>query len=107
MNEIQKKIDEAVEEFRKKLDEVYNDNIELMDTQVEMINDDLGTVIYPIEHFSCGTVLNCGGWVAFCIINNRSGRHWVTANGEQFSDEQLADLTRYNGSKVMVIHEGM
>lgn len=42
----------------------------------------------------------------FCIVNSE-GNRWVTINGEQYSDEQFADLMRHNGSKVMVIHGGM
>lgn len=107
--DIQKMIDDAVEEFRKKLNEAYNasdNDIELMGTYVELINENLETVIYPVEHFNCGTVLNCGGWEAFCIVN-MEGNRWVTINGEQYSDEQFADLMRHNGVKVMVIHGGM
>lgn len=99
-------IDEVLEEVRKRLDETCNDNIELAPTEVELINNDLETVVYPVEHFDCGTVLNCGGWEAFCIVNI-DGKRWVTINGEQYSDEQLADLMRHNGAKVMVIHWGL
>lgn len=66
----------------------------------------LTLTVYPVEHFNCGTVLNCSGWEAFCIVNSE-GNRWVTINGEQYSDEQFADLMRHNGSKVMVIHGGM
>lgn len=74
------KHDDALEECRKQLNKAYND--------IELINKDLETIAYPVELFSCGTVLNCGGWEAFCIVNS----------------EQLADLMRHNGAKVMVIH---
>lgn len=104
----QQMIDETLEEFRKKLDEVYNnDSIELGPTEVELINKNLETVAYPAELFEVGTLLNCGGWEAFCITNEELERRWVTFNGQQYSDGQLADLLRHNGSKVMVIHGGM
>lgn len=100
-------IDEVLEECRKQLNEAYNnDNIELGPTEVELITKDLETVAYPAELFEAGTLLNCGGWEAFCIVNSE-GNRWVTINGEQYSDEQFADLMRHNGSKVMVIHGGM
>lgn len=98
---------QIIEEVRKQLNEAYNnDNIELGPTEVELINENLETVAYPVELFEAGTLLNCSGWEAFCIVNSE-GNRWVTINGEQYSDEQFADLMRHNGSKVMVIHGGM
>jgi hypothetical protein len=97
-------IDDAVEEFRKKLGKEFT---ELTGTQVELINKDLETVTYSVENFDTGTLLNCGGWEAFLIVNGELGRRWVTFSGEQYSDEQLADLMRHNGAKVTVIHWGM
>lgn len=106
MNNIQKMIDDAVEEFRKKLEKEFKEP-ELTATQVELINKDLETVIYPLEEFDTGTLLNCGGWEAFLIVNDGLERRWVTFSGEQYADEQLADLMRHNGSKVTVIHWGL
>lgn len=104
-NNIQKMIDDAVEEFRKKLENEFKEP-ELTGTQVELINKDLETVVYPVEEFDVGTLLNCGGWEAFLIIDGME-RRWVTFSGEQYSDEQLADLMRHNGAKVTVIHWGL
>lgn len=101
----QKIIDEVLEECRKQLNKAYSD-IELTGTEVELINKDLETIAYPVELFEAGTLLNCGGWEAFCIVN-MEGNRWVTINGEQYSDEQFADLMRHNGAKVMVIHWGL
>jgi hypothetical protein len=106
MNNIQKMIDDAVEEFRKKLEKEFKEP-ELTGTQVELINKDLETVVYPVEEFDIGTLLNCGGWEAFLIGDGELGRRWVTFSGEQYADEQLADLMRHNGAKVMVIHWGL
>lgn len=104
----QQMIDEAVEEFRKKLDEVYNnDSIELGPTDVLLITNDLETVAYRVELFETGTLLNCGGWVAFLITNYELERRWVTFNGQQYSDGQFVDLMRHNGDKAMVIHWGV
>lgn len=105
MNNIQKMINDAVEEFRKKLEKEFKEP-ELTGTQVELINKDLETVVYPVEEFDVGTLLNCGGWEAFLIIDGME-RRWVTFSGEQYADEQLADLMRHNGAKVTVIHWGL
>lgn len=105
MNNIQKMINDAVEEFRKKLEKEFKEP-ELTGTQVELINKDLETVVYPVEEFDVGTLLNCGGWEAF-LINDGPERRWVTFSGEQYADEQLADLMRHNGAKVTVIHWGL
>lgn len=105
MNNIQKMINDAVEEFRKKLEKEFKEP-ELTGTQVELINKDLETVVYPVEEFEVGTLLNCGGWEAF-LINDGPERRWVTFSDEQYADEQLADLMRHNGSKVSVIHWGL
>jgi len=104
-NNIQKMIDDAIEEFRKKLEKEFKQP-ELTGTQVELINKDLETVVYPVEEFDIGTLLNCGGWEAF-LINDGPERRWVTFSGEQYADEQLADLMRHNGAKVTVIHWGL
>ena len=103
----QKIIDEVLEEVRKKLDDAYNDNIELEPTDVLLINKDLDTIAYPIELFETGTLLNCDGWEAFLIVNDKLERRWVTLSGQQYSDGQFADLLRHNGAKVVVIHGGM
>ena len=105
MNNIQKIINDAVEEFRKKLEKEFKEP-ELTGTQVELINKDLETVVYPVEEFDVSTLLNCGGWEAFLIIDGME-RRWVTFSGEQYADEQLADLMRHNGAKVTVIHWGL
>jgi len=105
----QKIIDEVLEECRKQLNKAYSDSdndIELTGTDVALINENLETVVHPVELFEAGTLLNCGGWEAFCIVNSEGDR-WVTINGEQYSDEQLADLVRHNGAKVTVIHWGL
>lgn len=100
-------IDEVLEEVRQKLDKAYNNDIELQPTEVELINKELETVAYPVELFEVGTLLNCGGWEAFCITNEELERRWVTFSGQQYSNEQFVDLLRHNGAKVMVIHQGM
>lgn len=100
-------IDEVLEAYRKQLEDVYENDIETTGTQVKLINKNLETVVYDIEDFDIGTLLNCGGWEAFLIVNDKSERRWVTFSGEQYSDEQLADLMRHNGAKVMVIHLGL
>lgn len=100
-------IDEVLEEVRQKLDKTYNDNFELEPTEVLLINKDLETIAYPVELFETGTLLNCGGWEAFCITKDELGRRWVTFSGERYSDEQFVDLMRHNGAKVMVIHWGV
>lgn len=104
-NNIQKMIDDAIEEFRKKLEKEFKQP-ELTGTQVELINKDLETVVYSVEEFDVGTLLNCGGWEAF-LINDGPKRRWVTFSGEQYADEQLADLMHHNGAKVTVIHWGL
>ena len=81
--------------------------IELTATEVELITKELGSVAYPVGLFETGTLLNCGGWEAFCIVNEELDRRWVTFNGQQYSDEQFAALMRRNGGRVMVIHWGM
>jgi hypothetical protein len=72
MNNIQKMINDAVEEFRKKLEKEFKEP-ELTGTQVELINKDLETVVYPVEEFDIGTLLNCGGWEAFLIGDGELG----------------------------------
>lgn len=100
-------IDEVLEECRKQLNETYGNDIELGPTKVELITKDLETTAYPVTLFECGTLLNCGGWEAFLIINDELERRWVTFSGEQYSDGQFADHMRRNGAKVMVIHWGL
>lgn len=104
---VQQQIDKVVEEFRKQLENIHMaDDIETTGTQVRVINFDLETSIADLKYFRSGTLLNCGGWEAFRFVNNNQEYAWMTFNGEQLSDEQLADLMRHNGSNVMVIHEG-
>jgi hypothetical protein len=108
MNNIQQEIDDAVEEFRKKLENALTKpKTELGATEVELINKELESVAYPVELFETGTLLNCGGWEAFCTVNEELDHRWVTFNGQQYSDGQFANLVRRNGDRVMVIHWGM
>lgn len=103
----QKMIDEVLEECRKQLNEAYNnDRIELGPTEVELINKYLGTIAYPIELFKTGTLLNCGGWEAFCITKDELERRWVSGyGGERTHDEMFVSILLHR-DHVFLLHKG-
>lgn len=106
MNNIQKMIDDAVEEFRKKLEKEFKEH-ELTGTQFECIDKDGELFVADARDLNTGTLIIVEDWEVFRILETSEQRPWITYFGEAYTNEQFAKLMREQFVKPKIIHAGM
>ena len=84
--DIQKMIDDAVEEFRKKLSELF---------------------VADAQELNTGTLIIVEDWEVFRILETSDQKPWITYIGEAYSHEQFAELMREQFVKPKIVHNGM
>lgn len=102
--DIQKMIDDAVEEFRKKLEKGFT---ELTGTQFECIDNNGELFVADAQELNTGTLIIVEDWEVFRILDTFEQGPWITYTGEAFSHEQFAELMREQFVKPKIIHVGM
>lgn len=103
---MQQKIDEAVEEFRKKLENEFKEP-ELTGTQFECINNNGELFIADTQDINIGTLIIVEDWEVFRILETSEQKPWITYLGETYTNEQFAKLMREQFVKPKIIHTGM
>lgn len=104
MNNIQEMIDDAVEEFRKKLEKEFT---ELTGTQFECIDNNGELFIADAQELNTGTLIIVEDWEVFRILETPEQEPWITYTGKAFSHEQFAELMRERFVKPKIIHVGI
>lgn len=104
--DIQKMIDDAVEEFRKKLENEFKEP-ELTGTQFECIDNNGELFIADAKEFETGTLIIVENWEVFRILETFDQKPWITYIGEAYSHEQFAELMREQFVKPKIVHVGM
>lgn len=102
--DIQKMIDDAVEEFRKKLEKEFT---ELTGTQFECIDNNGELFVADAQELNTGTLIIVEDWEVFRILDTFEQRPWITYIGEAFTHEQFAKLMREQFVKPKIVHVGM
>lgn len=102
--DIQKMIDDAVEEFRKKLE---NEFTELTGTQFECIDNNGELFVADAQELNTGTLIIVEDWEVFRILETSDQKPWITYIGEAYSHEQFAELMREQFVKPKIIHVGV
>lgn len=102
--DIQKMIDDAVEEFRKKLE---NEFTELTGTQFECIDNNGELFVADAQELNTGTLIIVEDWEVFRILETSDQKPWITYIGEAYSHEQFAELMREQFVKPKIVHNGM
>lgn len=102
--DIQKMIDDAVEEFRKKLEKEFT---ELTGTQFECIDNNGELFVVDAQELNTGTLIIVEDWGVFRILDMFEQKPWITYTGETFTHEQFAELMREQFVKPKIIHVGM
>lgn len=102
--DIQKMIDDAVEEFRKKLEKEFT---ELTGTQFECIDNNGELFIADAKEFNTGTLIIVENWEVFRILETSDQKPWIACIGEAYSHEQFAKFMREQFVKPKIIHMGM
>lgn len=105
-NIMQQRIDECVEEFRKKLEEQYKEP-ELTGTKFECLDTDNNLFIADAQQIDVGTLLIISDWEAFRILETSVQQPWITYTGETYTHERFADLMRREYNKPRVLHWGL
>jgi hypothetical protein len=104
--DIQKMIDEAVEEFRKKLEKEFKEP-ELTDTQFECIDNNGELFVADAKELNTGTLIIIEDWEVFRILDTFEQEPWITYIGETYTHSQFAKLMREQFVKPKIIHVGM
>lgn len=103
-NNMQKMIDDAVEEFRKKLEKEFT---ELTGTQFECINNNGELFVADAKELNTGTLIIVEDWEVFRILETSEQKSWITYIGEAYTHSQFAELMREQFVKPKIIHVGM
>lgn len=104
--DIQKMIDDAVEEFRKKLEKEFKEH-ELTGTQFECIDNNGELFIADAQELNAGTLIIVEDWEVFRILDTFEQKPWITYIGEAYTNKQFAKLMREQFVKPKIIHAGM
>lgn len=102
--DIQKMIDDAVEEFHKKLEKEFT---ELTGTQFECIDNNGELFVADAQELNTGTLIIVDNWEVFRILETYYQKPWITYIGEAYSHEQFAELMREQFVKPKIVHNGM
>lgn len=102
--DIQKMIDDAVEEFRKKLEKEFT---ELTGTQFECIDNNGELFVADAKELNTGTLIIVEDWEVFRILDTFEQKPWITYIGEAYTHSQFAELMRKQFVKPKIIHVGM
>lgn len=105
-NNVQEMIDEAVEEFRKKLEAEFKEP-ELTGTQFECIDNNGELYIADAEELNTGTLIIVEDWEVFRTLETYEQKPWITYIGETYTHSQFAELMRAQFVKPKIIHVGM
>lgn len=105
--DIQKMIDDAVEEFRKKLENEFKEH-ELTGTQFECIdnNGELLVADADAEEFMPGTLILVDDWEVFRVLEAFDQKPWISYVGEEFTHSEFAKLMREQFVKPKIVHLG-
>ena len=103
-NNIKKMIDDAVEEFRKKLEKEFT---ELTGTQFECIDNNGELYIADAEEFMTGTLIIVDDWEVFRVLEAFDQKPWITYIGEEYTHSEFAKLMREQFVKPKIIHVGL
>lgn len=102
--DIQKMIDDAVEEFRKKLEKEFT---ELTGTQFECIDNNGELFVADAQELNTGTLIIVEDWEVFRILETSEQKPWITYIGEAYTNKQFAKLMCKQFVKPKIIHAGM
>lgn len=103
-NNIQKMIDDAVEEFRKKLEKEFT---ELTGTQFECIDNNGELFVADAEELNTGTLIIVEDWEVFRVLETPKQKPWITYVGEEYTHSEFAKLMREQFVKPKIIHVGI
>lgn len=105
-NNMQKMIDDAVEDFRQKLTNEFK-KPELTGTQFECIDNNGELFIANAKQFEVGTLIVVEGYEAFRILETFEQKPWITYSGEALTHGQFAELMRGQLVKPKIVHMGL
>lgn len=103
-NNIQKMIDDAIEEFRKKLEKEF---LEPTGTQFECIDNNGELYIADAEEFTTGTLILVDDGEVFRVLEAFDQKPWITYAGEEYTHSEFAKLMREQFVKPKIIHVGV
>ena len=104
--DIQKMINDALEEFRKKLEAEFKEP-ELTSTQFECIDNNGKLFVADAKELNTGTLILIEDWEVFRILEISEQKPWITYMGDAYTHSQFAELMRKQFVKPKIIHAGL
>ena len=104
MNEIQKMIDDAVEDFRQKVEEFLKP---LSDTQFRCVDTDGEAKVMDADTIPPGTTILIGDWEVFRTITSFDRGPWVDYSGNTYTSEEFVKMLRKYAYTAEIVYKGL
>lgn len=113
MDDIQKRLDEVIEELQQTLQEfqqkefqqkLENGLISIKPTEFMCIGTDGKMTILDSENIPAGTLISAGSQEIFRVFTFDGDKPWVTWTGLKMSHETFADMMRGRRTPPKIIH---
>lgn len=103
-NNIEKMIDDAVEEFRKKIRDILKP---LADTEFRCVNSNGKVVVMDALSVAPGTTILIGDWEVFRTITAPEQNPWVDYTGKTYTSVEFVKMLRNQPHTPSIVHKGL
>lgn len=103
-NNIQKMIDDAVEEFRQKVENILKP---LSDTEFRCVNSDGKVTVMDALSVAPGTTILIGDWEVFRTITAPEQNPWVDYTGKTYTSVEFVKMLRNQQHTPSIVHKGL
>lgn len=101
---IQKMIDEAVEEFQQKVEDILKP---LSDTQFRCVDSGGKVVVMDALSVAPGTTILIGDWEVFRTIIAPEQNPWVYYTGKTYTSVEFVKMLRTQPHTPKIVHKGL
>lgn len=103
-NNIKKMIDDAVEDFHKKIEEILKP---LADTEFRCVNSNGKVVVMDALSVAPGTTILIGDWGVFRTITAPEQNPWVDYTGKTYTSVEFVKMLRNQPHTPSIVHNGL
>ncbi len=103
-NNIQKMIDDAVEEFQQKIEEILKP---LSDTEFRCVDSNGKVVVMDALSVAPGTTILIGDWEVFRTTIAPEQNPWVDYTGKTYTCAEFVKMLRNQPHTPSIVHKGL
>lgn len=103
-NNVQKMIDDAVEEFRQKVEEILKP---LTDTEFRCVDSDGKVTVMDALAIAPGTTILIGDWEVFRTTIAPEQNPWVDYTGKTYTNVEFVKMLRNQLHTPKIVHKGL